>query len=425
MKLRRVIVREILHRKLNFSLGVVSVGLAVACVVGSLAALQKHDARTEQIIAAKEAETRERMARLEDDYRKITKELGFNVLILPRNQNLSDLFAQDYATNTMPEEYVERLAKSQVATIQHLLPSLQEKLKWPEHERTIILMGVRGEVPILRADPKKPILEPVPPSTMVVGFELHRSLKLQAGDKVRLMGREFTVGRAQPERGTKDDITIWINLKEAQELLHRPGLINGILALECVCAADSLDKVRAEITRILPETQVIEFHSQTLARAEARQRAAAEAREAIQKEKDNRARLRWERQALVAVLGPVVVLACGAWIALLSLSNVRERRTEIGLWRALGVRAHVILGLFLGRAVLIGLGGAVWGYGLGWAIGAWWREGPGLAQVAGPRPDPILALAVLAGAPFLAVLASWLPSFLASQQDPAEVLSEA
>lgn len=106
MGLTRLILREIAYRKLNCALGVLSVGVAVACLVAALAILQKHDARTEQVVAAKEIETREKMAQLEDDYRKITKGLGFNVLILPRQQNLSDLFAQDYATHYMPETYV-------------------------------------------------------------------------------------------------------------------------------------------------------------------------------------------------------------------------------------------------------------------------------------------------------------------------------
>ena len=124
MRLHRLILREIAHRKLNFALGALSVTAAVACLVGAVAVLEKHDRRTEQIIAAKEAETRARMTTLEDDYRKITKGLGFNVLILPREQNLSDLFLDYFASKSMPESHVERLATSRVATIQHLLPSL-------------------------------------------------------------------------------------------------------------------------------------------------------------------------------------------------------------------------------------------------------------------------------------------------------------
>lgn len=422
MRLHRLILREIAHRKLSFALGALSVTAAVASLVGALAILEKHDRRTEQIIAAKETETRARMATLEDDYRKITKGLGFNVLILPREQNLSDLFADDFASKYMPEPYVERLATSRVATIQHLLPSLQQKLKWPEAERTIILIGVRGEVPILHADPKKPILEAVPAGTIVLGWELHRSLKLKVGDKVKFLGREFAVGKLHSERGTKDDITAWINLKEAQELLKKPGQINGILALECVCAADSLDKVRAEIGRILPDTRVIEFQSQTLARAEARRRAAREAEEAITKEKDNRARLRQERESFAAILVPVVLAASVVWVAFLSFGNVRDRRAEIGLLRALGVRSPSIMAIFLGRALLIGLAGAVAGLGVGCLGGALWQEAP-TQSLAVPRLDPGLLLAVLAGAPFVAMLAGWLPAYLAAQQDPAEVLS--
>ena len=424
MNLFRLIFREIGHRRLSFLLGVLSVGVATACVVAEIGVLRKHDARTGRIIAAKEKETREKMALLEDDYRKITKGLGFNVLILPREQNLSDLFANDFGTQFMPEENVEHLAKSRVATIQHLLPSLQQKLKWPEVERTVILIGVRGEVPILYADPKKPILEAVAPGTLVPGWELHRSLHLKTGDKVKLLGREFTVGKLHPERGTKDDITVWINLREAQELLDKKGLINGILALECVCAADSLAKVRAEIGKVLPDTQVIEFHSQTLARAEARQRAAAEARDAVEREKQNRARLRQEQESFAAILVPGVVVAAALWIAFLSLSNARDRRLEIGILRALGVGSRRILAIFLGRAILLGLIGAALGLTAGLLLGAFWQESPGVVPVAHAWWDARLVAAALIGAPMVAAMAAWLPAYLAAQQDPAEVLSE-
>lgn len=424
MNLPRLIFREILYRRLNFLLGVASVAAAVACLVGSMMSLRQHDARTEQIIAAKETETRARMAALEDDYRKITKGLGFNVLILPRDQNLNDLFADDFAGKSMPEAYVERLAKSRVATIQHLLPSLQQKLKWPETERTIILVGVRGEVPIAFADPKKPILEAVPPGSMVVGWELHRSLKLKSGDKVRLLGREFTVGKLHPERGTKDDITVWINLHEAQALLNKPGQINGILALECVCAADSLDKVRAEIGKILPDTQVIEFQSQTLARAEARRRAATEAKEAIEQEKLNRARLRQERESFAAVLVPVVVVAAMLWIGFLSFGNARARRSEIGILRALGVSARSIMAAFLGRAALIGAAGAALGYLAGWWVGTSGHESASAPNAATGGFNISAFLLTLLGAALVAALAAWLPSLHATRQDPAEVLCE-
>ena len=424
MTLPRLILREIGYRKLSFALGVLSAAFAVGSLMTQVTVLRRHDARTEQIVADRQAETQQRLAVLEDDYRKLTLKMGFNVLILPKDQNLADLYADDFASKTMPEEYATRLAKSRVATLNHILPSLQQKVKWPERERTVLLMGVRGEAYIQSAK-QKPLLEPVAAGTMILGHELAAGLQLKPGDTTVLLGRSFTVAKINPERGNKDDITVWINLTEAQELLGKRGLINGILALDCTCdTVDRLSRIRPEIARILPDTQVIEYASQALTRAEARQRAATEAQTSIQREKDGRATLRGEREALAAVLVPVVLVGSSIWIGLLALANVRERRCEIGILRALGLRARQILLIFLGKAVVIGLGGAAFGYVVGRVVGALWRDAPGAQPLHIAFIDPRLLLLVLVAAPVLAALASWLPAMSASQQDPAMVLRE-
>jgi len=424
MRVGRLILREIRHRQLSFALGVLSVLVAVGTLVAELTILRKHEKRTDQLVAAKEAEVREKMAKLEEDYRKITLGMGFNILILPKDQNLSDLYADDYASKYMPEEYATRLAKSRVATINHVLPSLQQKVKWTEHERTILLMGVRGEV-YLQSKQQKPLLEPVAAGTMILGHELSANLRLQPGDKTRLLGREFTVNKVNDARGNKDDITVWINLAEAQELLGRQGQINAILALDCTCdTVDRLGRIRAEIQRILPDTQIIEFQSQALARAEARQRAASEARESVERERLSRDRLRRERESFAAVLVPLVMIGAAVWIGFLALANVRERRPEIAILRALGLRSAQILFIFLGKAVLTGLTGALLGYAAGATVGTFWTEAAGAARVTVPWLDPVRLMIVLATAPVLAALASWLPALLAAQQDPAEILSK-
>jgi putative ABC transport system permease protein len=424
MTVSRLILREITFRKLGFALGVVSVLVAVGTLVAALTVLRKHDARTEQIITAKEAATQARLAQLEDDYRKITLKMGFNVLILPKDQNLSDLFADDYATKYMPEDYATTLAQSRVATINHILPSLQQKVKWPEHGRTILLMGIRGVV-YLHSKQQKPLLQPVAPGQMILGAELARNLNLKAGDSTALFGRPFTVSKVNEERGTKDDITVWIDLTTAQEILDKKGLINAILALDCTCATDDrLAHIRAEIGKILPETQIIEFQSQALARAETRHRAAAEAAAALDQEKTGRARLRAERESFAAMLVPVVMLGSAVWIGFLALANVRERRAEIGVLRALGLRRRQIFTLFLGKAILTGLVGAALGYLAGRLAGNAWKEAADQTPLALPWFDPTLLAIVLVAAPVLAALASWLPALLAAQQDPANILRE-
>jgi predicted lysophospholipase L1 biosynthesis ABC-type transport system permease subunit len=420
MTIYKLAIKEIQRRKLNFALGLFSVTLAIATLIGALTMLKVHDVRTAEIIARKEEETKQRMLVLEDDYRKIMKKLGFNLLILPAEQNLADLYADDFASKYMPEAFVNRLAASDLVTIQHLLPSLQQRIFWPEKKQNIILIGTRGEVPFQRQNLKEPMLLAVSPGQMVVGYKIHQALGLKVGEKVKLLGQTFTISQCNEERGNKDDITIWIDLATAQTLLNRPRQINAILALKCLCAGNDLDQIRQQVARILPGTQVVEEGSKVITRAEARIRAKKEAQAAIEAEKINRANIRREQESFASVLVPIVLLASGIWIALLFLGNIRERRSEIGILRAIGVPSKKILHLFLCKALVLGLAGALLGFGLGLSF-ALLRTGPVHIR---PFLDIRLLILALLIAPLLSFIASWIPALLASRQDPALIMRE-
>ena len=432
MSIMRLAIRELFFRKGNLALSVLAVSVAVACLVGAVVLLRSYDLRTDAMIAQKEAKTKADMDKLEEDARKSTKGLGFNITILPKAQDLSDFYAEDFAKHYMPEEYVEKLSNSKVVTVQHLLASLQQKIEWTEKSRSILLVGVRAELPGGEGGANlKPIQPAVPKGSMVVGYELHKSMSLKAGDEVELLGRKFKVSQLKDAKGTKDDITVWVDLKAAQELLNKPGQINGILALECQCAWGDLAKVRDEVTKILPDTKVIEFQSQALARAEMRKSAARTAAEAIEGEKQSRAALRRERENVISWLIPLAILGCGVWVGLLALSNARERRGEVAILRAVGVRGSKVLGLFLVRAVLVGVIGAGVGCVIGFSVGGVFGDAPAAAigrtgATAGMLDsiDWRMALIVLAVAPLLTIVASWIPATLASRTDPAVILRE-
>ncbi len=406
MTIWNLLIREILHRKLNFALGVLSVLVASGSLVGAVTVLQTHQSYLIQ-----------EMAQLQDDTRKAMLKLGFNVVILPKDQNLSDWYAEDYASNYMPEDYADQLVKAKVVTVRHLLPSLQQKVDWPERKRKIILVGARGEVPDLHKSPVKPLVQPVPPGTISLGYELHRSMDIKAGDKVELMGRSFTVHACHKERGDKDDITAWIYLSEAQELLNKPGQINAILALECLCVGEEgLPLIRAEIEKILPGTQVIERGSQVIARAEARMKVEEQARITLSNEKH-----------LTSILTPVVLTACAIWIGVLGLTNLRARRIEIGILRALGVGSRHILVMFLSRHALVGVLGGALGFGVGVLAAVYFvavRDGARVGVVGTDFSWGGLFAASVGGAATLALAAGWIPALLATRQDPADILHE-
>jgi len=430
VKIWHILVKEIMHRWRSFALGLFAVTVAIGSLTGGLTLLKVHDLQTQKILTEKEEETKKKMEILKDEMRKATLKLSFNLLILPKQQSIRDLHMKGYPSEYMPEEYVTRLANSGIITVRHFLPSLQQRIKWPEKNRTITLVGARGEVPNLHKDPRKPLVQPVPQGTIVLGYGLHHSLGLEVGNKVKLLGREFTVHKCYEERGSKDDFTAWIHLRQAQELLDKEGLINAILALECLCQGveNLLGKVRAEIEQILPGTQVIEKGTKALARAESRIKVGQEAKAAVERERRHRTQMRSEREFFAAVLVPLVMVTCAVWVGLLAFNNVRDRKAEIGIQRAMGFRARQIMFLFLSKYLIMGLLGGVLGIFVGLGFGRWLgltlEEDIKEIAAAGELFNPGLFLLALIIAPVLTVISGWLPTMVAIRQDPAEALRE-
>ena len=417
MTVWQLVRKEIWHRRLSFVLAALAVAVAVGVLAGQVILLRVHDARTDALVEAKQQLADARLADMENDYRVYMKELGFNLLILPEQQDLAEFWTKGYASHTMPESNVRKLADSGTNSMRHLLPIVQQRVLWPEQKRRIVLIGTRGEVPLAHRKPKEPMLLAVPKGQAVIGYELASDLDLAPGDTIALLGEEFVIARCRPERGSAEDATIWVDLAAAQKLLDMPGRVNAIEALKCFCPGLGADDLRQEIARILPDTKAVVRQNEVTIRANARARAKAEHEAAVAEDKANRAGLRAERQALGAIVVPLVVLCAAAWVGLLALSNVRQRSAEIGILCALGARSSQILRVFLTKAILIGLVGAVLGYAAAMVVG---RIATDQAQT---LFDPLLFVAVIVATPALSALVSWAPATIASRLDPAAVLA--
>ncbi len=425
MTIGRMLVRELARRPWGFALSALAAAAAVGVLAAAMISLRRYDRETDAALARMTAELDARVAALNDDMRKATLKLSFNLLILPAGQELRDLYAEDYAAKTMPEEYAPRLAGAGLATIQHLMPCLQRKVRWPERERTIILVGTRGEIPKTDEAALKPLAQPVPRGAVVLGHELHHTMGLTTGQTVRLMGRDFRVARCYEERGSKDDITAWIHLADAQELLSLPGRINVILALECLCIdADLLGTIRRDVARVLPDTQVVELGGKALARAETRQNVAEEGRRLLDQERAGREASRADRERAYGLLTAALMAGATVWIGLLAYANVRARRMEIGMLRAMGVGRTAILWLFACKALLAGVAGGAVGAAAGVAAGLAGAGGiaEGLRSTGAGWVAAVAATGVVLSAA-LAVVAGWVPAVLASQRDPADILA--
>jgi len=428
MSIFGIVLREIVYRRLGFVLGVFTIALAVGCVLGQLLILEQHDRRSEVILTVHEAAYEKELADLEDDIRVFTKNLGFNLVIFPKDANLAHFSSKGYIDSTMPQEYADRLAKTPLVSVNHLLPVLEKRVFAPEVDLEIKLVGTIGELAIAKKGKKKPFLEPVATGKIILGNELRRRLEgktkpaggtLNPGDKITLLGRVFTIHKLQPKHLGPEDTTAWVHLKDAQEIFDQPGRINALYALGCNCSAGRMGVIREEIEAVLPETQVEEFETKAMARAESRTRAAQTRKSILDQAGKERTELRDQKEAFLGVLVPLVTLAALTLLGVIAWTNMRERRGEIGLYRALGWRSSQILALVLLRALVVGVTGTVLGLLVVLAAGR--MQGEGYDWIA---THGIVLPVLLLGAPIASLIAAWIPALYAARQDPADILQQ-
>ncbi len=459
----RMLLAEIGFRKVNFVLSAFAVIVAVTLFVAGPMLVEAYQRETQHQVGRwrsqveeledrvgqmrrgiekVEAETTQELARLESETRKLMRDMGFNLMIVHHDTNMSDFWAADFAAHDMPQEYVDRLAgDARLTLITHLVATLQQRIEW-EH-RKVLLVGYLPEATQSHLRKKAPMGYNIKPGTVLLGYELGVGRK--AGEKIDVLGKEFEIAHVLPEQGSKKDITIAMHLDDAQAVLNKPGRINQIMALGCRCANSNLPDIRKQLAEILPQTRVTEFRSIALARAEQRKLVEVKQKGILAQMQANlreRQKILQERKAILAematsrariehlmvtladVMTPLVVLAAAVWVGLLAWSNVRERRTEIGLLRALGKGSSTIVALLLGKAVMLGLVGGLLGFFLGTFVGRLLGQlALGVAANSFAVRGDVLVYTLL-GAPLLSALASYLPTLSAVLQDPAVVLRE-
>lgn len=380
MSLLALILKELRHHRWNALLSVLALVAAVALVTA-----------TRTLSAGAERETR-----------RVMRDLGYNLRLIPRETRMDHLWAHGYSDTTMPEDTLRRLAAQNgiFASFNHLTATLQQR--FPVAGTEALLQGLAAAV-VGPGEAKQPMGFKIAPGQVYLGREIATRLGAKKGAPITLGNRPFTVERILAESGTDDDIRIFTALADAQALLGLPGRINEIKAIDCLCLTaeqDPLTKLRETLEKALPEVRVLQLRTMADARARARQMA--------------------EHYAALAV--PLVLLAAGAWVGALAALNVRERRPEIGLWRALGYPPTRLAALFLGKAMLLGLAGGALGWALGTVVAL--HFGPELFQLTAKalQPDYAFARIALVATPAFAALAAFIPAMMAVAHDPADSL---
>lgn len=381
MSILSLIYKEIIHRKVNFMFSLLAVMTAIALFVSFVTAGKASNRETARLMLS----------------------MGFNLHIISNETNINEFLLTGLTDKTMPEKYLEKLASQKAFSYNHLLAILQRRISWQGFE--VILTGLAPEV-CLPGLKKPPMLNPIEPGTAYVGHILADKLGLKKGDTIEIRGKTLEIVRCLFEQGDTDDIRIQCHLDDAQEILNLHNQISEIRAVDCLCFAPTNDPVsilRKEITSVLPDAQVLQVRPIAMARTQQRQMV----------------------RNVFAVIMPFVVVVCGAWIGVLAMINVRDRHQETGIMRALGYGSGKVTAMFLGKAVIVGLIGAVLGFILGTALAL--NFGPEIFKITAKatiKPDLSLFILSLILAPVFAAVSSFIPAMIAVTYDPAVTLRE-
>ncbi len=380
MKIIPLIFKEIMHRKINAGLSI----LAVVTAVGFFVCF----------FTTGEASKRETA--------RIMRDMGYNVRIIPNDTDMPSFWAAGYSNLTMPEEYANRFGAVEGYSYAHILATLEQRIEW--NGMPVLLKGISTE--IAPPDHKKPsMIFTIKPGTVYAGSEIVKQQNLKRGDEIEINGHKFTVHQTLQETGTEDDVRIYMFLSDAQKVLDMPGQVNEVKALDCACLIQDIDPVaylREQLEEIMPEAKMI--HVRNIAQAREDQRQMLE--------------------NYFALLIPLITIVCAVWIGALAMMNTRERRQEIGILRSLGYSSGNIGALFIGKSLVLGLIGAVFGYAIGTGLAL--IVGPQIFEITAKKIQPIYTLLFwsMILAPVFAALSSFIPAMAAITQDPAETLRD-
>ncbi len=405
MRLRKLVWKELFERKSQVITGLLAILLGITVIV----AIKNITFYSEKAVAQE------------------LDALGANILILPKSATLQNYYSADMQGEEFPQEYVERLTQSNLQGVDNLSPKLsvpvevegrgftftgilpknefQAKAMWQEAGIFSRPQGCGTVVNLPGLTPTQPketlvrtrVIDSLDSSEALVGSDVASALRVKTADSLSVMGKTFTVAAVLPQTGTVDDSRIFANLRTVQQLSGKGAVVNVI---EIVGCCDQISKgLVSKINGLLPEAKVV----------------------TITQVVDTQIKTNRMMSNLSMVFLSVIVLVGGAGIANYMYGNVHERRGEIGTLMALGAGSRFILGMFLLKALLLGLAGGIAGYVLGTVLAV--ILGPKIAGVV-VLPMPTLILWAVGVSVFITVVASYFPAVRATRLDPCATLQE-
>jgi putative ABC transport system permease protein len=185
---------------------------------------------------------------------------------------------------------------------------------------------------------------PERPDEVLVGSKAAEKLHLKTGNRIPLLGRDFTVSATLYETGSDDDTVIFMDLTSLQELTGKPGA-TSFIQVAALCSGCPIEDIVAQLQENLPGVEV----------------------KALQQVINQRMTSIHFVQKLALGISVVILVTAAAMVGLSMMSAVNERKKDIGILRSLGYGKPQVFLIFCLEAGLIGIFSGGIGYLVGFA----------------------------------------------------------
>ncbi len=277
--------------------------------------------------------------------RLIMKNMGLNQIIVAKDEPFSEGYLCGDNQIPFSDKTTIELARNRDLLSKYYLSVLQKRISVKNN--SLLLTGLQT---IHRSDESKEKANPIKDvklNFVRLGSEAAKVYSAFKGNKIKILGSEFTVSEIVSERGSLDDFKIFINLKDAQRLLDMPGKINLILSFECLHLGGSLESMNKYQQSILkqnfPNIKQVNIASIAEGRYHAR---------------------KMTEKYLYYLLLSVAIITTSVLI-ITGLQEVNERRYETGVLIAHGMSYTYIIGLYLFKTLILAVLAAIIGFLIG------------------------------------------------------------
>ncbi len=382
MTLRQIAIRNLLRRKGKAALILFGLVLGIGTVI--------------TVITYADAVTGDINHKLE--------KYGANILIVPRTESLSlnyggiNMGGISFEMQELYEADLTRVHQIENArNIAAIGPVVLGAVK--VNDRPVMLAGVDFEEARILKPWWKADGRPQAHDGLMAGAEAARVLGLHTGARVNIQGHSMTVRGVLQPTGSQDDQLLFTALPAAQRILDKPGRVS-MVEVAALCTDCPIEDMVRQISEALPGAKVMAIQQVVQGRMET---------------------LMQFKKFSFGV--SVIVILIGSLVVLVTMTgSVRERKEEIGVFRAIGFRKQHVMRIILIEATLIsvcaGLIGYVAGMGATKLAFVLFTGNPSMAL----PWNLTLAVAAMGLALVVGLAASIYPALAAARMDPNDAL---